>query len=72
MRREERDLFETIFEDAIVVDVDLSKWDKLVSLWVIADHAPLRADGRLPLFVVEFVRVRELGICFRHWLVRTL
>lgn len=53
--------FEGIFTDAQVVDVDLSRWDKSIGLYVLADHGS-RADGRTPLFRIEFERVRDLQL----------
>jgi hypothetical protein len=59
-------LFEQIFSDAHLVDIDLSAWDKLIALYVLADHAGRTADNRMPLFFVEFLRVRSLDIRFNH------
>jgi hypothetical protein len=54
--------FEAIFSDAHVIDVDLSRWDTGIDLYVLADHMPRTPDGRLALFRVEFVHVREFQL----------
>ena len=62
-------LFRQIFSEAHVVDIDLSAWDKYIALYVLAELAERpwsTADGRLPLFKVEFVRVRSCHIAFNH------
>lgn len=64
---QQMELFERIFSDAHVVDIDLSEWDKFIAFYVLADHAGRTPSGRLPMFVVEFVRVRSLDIEFRHF-----
>ncbi len=46
-------LFQQIFSDAHLVDIDLSAWDKYIALYVLAELAERpwsTADGRLPLF----------------------
>ncbi len=57
----ERMQFEGIFSDAHVVDVDLSRWDKSIDLYVLADHMGRVEGNRLPLFVVQFIEVRRLS-----------
>jgi hypothetical protein len=62
-------LFQQIFSDAHLVDIDLSAWDKYIALYALAELAERpwsTADGRLPLFKVEFVRVRSWHIAFNH------
>lgn len=56
----DRQLFERIFSDAHVIDVDLSEWDKSIDIYVLADHMPQVEGGRLPLFRVKFVGARAL------------
>lgn len=63
---QQRQLFETIFSDAHIIDIDMSAWDKLIRLYVIADHAERSTPGRLPLFAVEFVRVHQWNMFFNH------
>jgi hypothetical protein len=52
------DLFERVFSDAHVVDVDFSNWDLAVGLWVLADHFE-DWKTRCPLVDVEFYDVRQ-------------
>lgn len=59
-------LFRGIFSDAHLVDIDLSAWDKRITLYVLADHVGRTADGRKPLFAVAFARVRRWDIEFMH------
>lgn len=63
---QQKELFELIFQDAHLVDVDLSAWDKYIALYVMADHAGRTKSGRKPMFVVEFIRVRSLHVVFNH------
>jgi hypothetical protein len=56
----DRRLFDSIFSDAQVVDVDLSSWDKSIDIYVLADHLPRVEGDRLPLFQVRFIHVRSL------------
>lgn len=62
----DRSLFEHVFSDAQVVDVDFSRWDKLISICVVADHLPRDADNRLALMVVDFLRVSKFSLAFSH------
>ena len=59
-------LFERIFSDAHLVDIDLSAWDKVIALYVLAHFVEGVADSRAPLFCVEFARVRRWDIDFNH------
>ncbi len=63
----DRRLFEQVFSDAHVIDVDFSQWDKQVSLCVVADHVEVPTPPRLPLFLVEFLRVSKFFITFNHF-----
>lgn len=60
MKRFDRRLFERVFSDAHVIDVDLSEWDKCMSLWVLADHYR-DWKGRCPTVVVTFHNVIEFS-----------
>lgn len=62
----DRDRFMQIFSDAHVIDVDFSRWDEAIVLYVLADHAPRTAEGKKPLFAVEFHRVAHLQVDFLH------
>lgn len=67
MMQEEMTLFEWIFEDAYLVDVDLSGWRTLIALYVAAPHAAERyQDDEAPLFIAEFHRVSSLHLEFNH------
>jgi hypothetical protein len=59
-------LFEQIFSDAHVIDVDFSQWDKLVSLCVVADHVEVPTPSRLPLFLVDFLQVSKFFLTLNH------
>lgn len=62
----DRRLFEQIFSDAHVIDLDFSQWDKFVSLCVVADHIDVSTSSRLPLFLVHFQRVSKFFLTFNH------
>ena len=62
----QQELFMQIFSDAHLVDVDLSSWDKQISFYVIADHLQHLPEGRLPLVVIEFIRVHRFDMKFNH------
>lgn len=62
----QKKLFEQIFSDAHVVDIDLSSWDQFITLYVLADHTEREESGRKALFAVEFGRVYGLNIRFNH------
>jgi len=59
----DRNLFESVFSDADVVDIDLSEWDKRLSLWVLADHWQ-DWQNRKPLVVVDFEGIIEFSCRF--------
>lgn len=63
---QQKELFERIFSDAHVVDIDLSVWDKRIALYVLADHVGRTANNKLPMFVVEFAAVRSWNVEFNH------
>ena len=58
--------FESIFSDAHVVDIDLSAWDKQIALYVLAHFMEPSVPGEMPMFIVEFLRVRHWEITFTH------
>jgi len=63
IRQEE--LLDQIFSDALVVDFDLSEWDKRLIVCVVADHVDL-IGGYLPCFAVEFVAPSSIELGFVH------
>jgi|GEM_PF-5709137 len=65
----DRQLFDQIFSDANVADLDFSIWDKSIALWVFADHVDVPTPARLPLFMVEFIRVRRFCATFNHFAI---
>ncbi|HET8630673.1 MAG TPA: hypothetical protein VFL91_24915, partial [Thermomicrobiales bacterium] len=67
MSQEDMTLFEWLFEDAYLVDVDLSSWTEHIALYLVAPHAAERYGKELrPLFIVEFLRVRSWDCAFHH------
>jgi hypothetical protein len=67
MSQEEMTLFEWVFEDAYLVDVDLASWRTLIALYLAAPHAAERYQGDdAPLFIAEFHRVRSWHLEFNH------
>ena len=64
---EDLTLFEWIFEDAYLVDVDLSNWDRFIALYLEASHAAERyPSSSSPLFIVEFQHVRTWNLTFNQ------
>lgn len=65
-------LFEEIFRDAEILDVDFSDWDEEIRLCVIG--CDVGYDGspgwRSPIFIVVFKEVTRLECKFRHHEVR--
>lgn len=59
-------LFAQVFSDAHVIDVDLSEWDRRISLCVIADHVEVPTPVRLPIFIVDFLHVSKFSLTFNH------
>ncbi|MEO0461111.1 MAG: hypothetical protein AAF219_09715 [Myxococcota bacterium] len=57
-------VFERIFSDALVIDIDFSLWDESVSMLVVADH--FKASGPASL-VLSFCRVRRFCSRFNHY-----
>jgi len=63
----ELDLFKRIFSDAHLIDIDLSSWDEVISLLVLADHAPRAPGDRLALVAVDFLLPKKFDIEFLHF-----
>lgn len=61
--------FKTIFEDALVFDLDFYQWDKFVRLCVVSDHMP-DTNGRLPLFAIDFLEVQLFNCELNHYNVK--
>jgi hypothetical protein len=55
-----------VFSDATLVDIDLSLWDSVVSIYVIADHIKTAVPGKRALIAVRFRGVRRFDWTFRH------
>ena len=60
------DLLRQVFADAVVLDMDWSEWDTRIGLCVIGCDAEWPLPKRLPLFLVDFVRVSRLECSFKH------
>lgn len=58
--------FKDVFRDALVIDLDFSDWDRAIRMVVVAREATAFPKRRLPIYVVEFQRVRSLDIRFAH------
>lgn len=65
MQEADKDMLERIFSDAQIKDIDLSEWDKHVTLCVLSDHYR-QWSGRCPVLLVRFDGVGDLVIAFRH------
>lgn len=59
----DKEILNRVFSDAHVLDFDLSRWDKLIEMWLLADHYK-EWQYRCPLVVVGFLRVAALQIRF--------
>ena len=57
---------ERIFSDAHVKDVDFSEWDQQITVCVLADHYRDVGGGRLPVLLVQFLRVSDFRVRFNH------
>ena len=64
------DLFKIIFSDSHIVDIDFSRWDKLISVYVIADHVYHPVPSRLPIFAVEFHEISKISFEFKDMKVK--
>ena len=71
MSKTEWDLLERIFSDCHVKDIDLSEWDRRLSLLVVADHVRGDELGRKPPLLIHFVRVHEFRVIFNHLEIET-
>lgn len=64
---EQKETLEQIFYDANVIDVDFSNWNRWVRIVVVAESVPDGGDeDRSAVFTVEFERVADFRIEFRH------
>ena len=67
MDNELKQLVEVIFSDADIVDIDLSCWDKYITIIVIADHLKSSfSSNRRPVFNFKFHSVHEFKCNFYH------
>ena len=55
-----RKLFNIVFQEAHVVDFDFSQWDRRLRLVAVAGLTPENFQGRGPLHMVDFIKVKEL------------
>ena len=62
-----RELFDDVFRDANVLDIDFSVWDHQISMVIVAVEASAFPKRRLPLYIVEFQRVHRIEISFAHY-----
>jgi len=67
IKKSDRKLLEQIFSDAHLIDIDLSQWDESISICVVADHVAVPTPPRLPLFIIEFLRVQRLNCTLNHY-----
>ena len=58
-------LFETVFSDAHLIDLDFSEWDRFVRIIVESDHSEWRS-GRPPIYSVDFTRVTMFMCDYIH------
>ena len=59
--------FRAVFREALVVDIDLSRWDERIRLVVVAREEVAAPEGSLaPIYTVDFVRTSELECKFGH------
>lgn len=61
MKTIDRSLFDQVFHEAQILDVDFSKWDKYVRLVVLAS-AMTGAQNRSPVFNVDFCGVKSFNM----------
>jgi hypothetical protein len=55
-----------IFSDADIIDIDLSKWDESIGIYVIADHVKSPNPGRRAVVALDFRGVRRFDLSFSH------
>ena len=70
MNQKTQKLFEGLFQEAHVVDIDFSKWDKWIRLVVVGGLHPENFNGRGPLHSVDFIGVEELSWKSHHLKVK--
>ena len=63
---EDMEIFPYIYEDAYVVDLDFSAWQRVITLTLNADHASEMRHYRAELFILEFTGVRRWDLAFNH------
>jgi hypothetical protein len=61
-----RKLFDVVFQEAHVIDVDFSKWDKRIRLVVVGGLVGDNFDGRGPLHNVDFSGVKSFTLHANH------
>lgn len=61
-----RKQFDVIFQEAHVIDFDFSKWDREISLVVIAGLIGSNFDGKGPIHNVRFQDVKEIQWTSTH------
>ena len=68
MEKNKDKLVKIIFSDAILIDIDFSKWDKYISLIVLADHLNSSFfKRRKPVFKIIFNEVASINFDFNHY-----
>jgi hypothetical protein len=55
-----------IFSDAHLVDIDCSRWDTAIGVYVIADHLPQPSPTTRSLVAVRFLGVERFEWAFQH------
>lgn len=60
MRAASRKLFDVIFQEAVVLDVDFFEWDKFLRLVVDAGLVPRNEDEASPIYNVDFLYIDEI------------
>ena len=56
---------EQAFSDSKVIDIDLSQWDFMIDIWILADHWR-EWSGRMLLLKVCFRRIKSFSIDFNN------
>jgi hypothetical protein len=59
--------FKDIFMEAVIIDFDLSHWDRRLRLIAVAtEETDLAKDGMLPIYVVDFNRMSSIKFDVLH------
>ena len=67
MKKEDKILFEKIFHEAVVYDVDFSKWDKFIRIVVAAGALNSSFSSRYAaMYNVDFFKVKEFWWEFKY------